>query len=333
MACDVVVQITDQFATAFGDPVSRVHMGIRDALSLIYTVRDKLIRPEKQFTEQNEPARYSRVLVDRGERERRVLIHQGSLTAILRRIGNAGASLGEAFRCSFSGRDVAAFMNLRDGGFLRSSQPHICVFSSCSRPDAIAIPPSVRDLFLFAEGHLDSFFGDFDAGLKELNAVLPDCCVAAAEADGEIPLAPEALRAIQEEIRAFPQAARGMAAIKIIKIAQPWAVLDSCRSIDRPHVIAASEVVKESQRVLGECQESEDQAYVENIACTIEEGLCRDTGAGLSGSQINRVFGGNLKKGTLKRAKELLLRQGRATVTYIPTDGRPLERWRLGDPK
>jgi hypothetical protein len=330
--CDVACGIVDVLSKDFGEPVLRVHTGIRNPQSLVYTVRDGLIRPEKQHTRPNEPARYSRVPVDGGEDERRVLIHQTTLAGILRRKAtNAGASLVEPLHACFRGRDLAWFMTLRDGGFLRSSAPHICILSVCSAADAAGITPNMRDLCFFADGSGEPFFGGLEPErIKDFNVLLPECYIAAAQTAGEIPLAQGALRFLEDAVRLFPPSARSVAATKIIKLALPWAVLDSCRHIDESHLVAATEIVKDSDRALNHCQVLKDEARVEVAASRIEEALKRSP-AELTGSQLSRLFSGNLEQGVLKSAKNLLLKQRRASVTYIPTDGRPLEVWRIGD--
>jgi len=330
-ACDVVLRIIQNVARTFGEPVRIVHTGIRDALSLVYIIRDGLVRSEKQFTKVNQHARFSRVPVDDGERERRVLLAQGTLAAILGRKGRAGASLTEALIESSNGSDLAVFMNPRDGGYLSSSEPHICILSRCSVVDIAAMPHSMRDACLFAEGEPEPFFGDLKpAQSKESGSLIVDCYLALGDVSGEIPLEPGALQTIEDSVRTLPSSARLTAATTLVKISLILAVLDSCSAISRLHAAAATEFLTESRRALVNSAANEKQTEVEIAARRIEDALHENPI--LSGAQLSALFSGNLKRGVLKAAKELLFKQGRANVVYFPTDGRPREHWSLGGP-
>ncbi len=331
-ACDVVLRIIQHMAPTFGEAVRIVHMGIRNALSLVYIVRDDWVRSERQFTEVNEPARFSRVQVDDGEPERRILITQWTLAAILGRKGNTGTSLAETLIESSNGRDLAVFMSPRDGGHLRASGPHISVFSRCSRAEAAAMPASLIDVCFFAESQMEPTFRNLrPAQMNELNSFIVDSFLALGDVAGEIPLDPEALQTIEDAVRAFPPTARASVATTMVKLSLTLAVLDSCSAIDGLHAATAAQFLTESRRVLGDCEASESQTHIHFVARRIEDAL-REHPQGLSGAQVSDLFSRNLKRGALKAAKELLVRQIRATVEYSPTDGRPREHWRIGGP-
>lgn len=326
--CGLVLRSIQYIARSFGEPVRTVHMGVKSPLAVVYLARDPWVRPEKQFTELNEPARYSRVVVDESAPERRILITQGTLAAILGR--KAGASLTEALIESFYGHDLSVFMNPRDGGYLSSSEPHICICSPCSVADIAALPRSLRDACLFAEGQLEPFFGDLKpAESKELDSLIVDCYLALGDVSGKIPLEPGALQIIEDYVRTLPFTARTAAATMMVKISLTLAVLDSCSAIGRLQAAAATEFLKESRRVSVDCEASEQQTRIEAVARHIENAL-RENPKGLSGAQISDLFSGNLKRGVLKAAKELLFSQKRANVVCSPTDGRPREHWSLG---
>ena len=114
-----------------------------------------------------------------------------------------------------------------------------------------------------------------------------------------------------------------------MKISLTMAALESCSTIDTLHAVAAAEFLEESRRVLVDCEASESQTQIQAVARRIEEAL-REHPNGLSGAKISDLFSRNLKRGVLKAAKKLLVRQGPATVECYPTDDRPREHWRIG---
>jgi hypothetical protein len=317
--------LDDQFLTA--------NTGITNGLSIVYPIRDSLTRSEKMFTMPGDPPQFSAAVVDNGETERRLLITDPSLGASLARKTQSSRSLHSALVAAFCGEDLASFMSYREGGFLRSSDPHVAVLSTCGRNQVLSIAQcTLYDTFIFGQEMSEPVFGIPDQFDKSaFSAVQADCLWALLEAAGEIRLDPVALELIHMTVRALPPSARNRVELKLVKVALIYAALDDApRTITAKHVSAAVAVLRLSACARHASEAAAGQDQIAETAARIEEGLRRSQ-AGLSCTEISAIFSGNTKRDVLEAAKEKLLREHRAFPLFIRTGGRRKQIWRIRD--
>jgi hypothetical protein len=270
---------------------------------------------------------------DPGTKERRLLITETSLASRLVQ-NNTQSSIGlrDVLLQAFQGGNLAHYMTHREGGFLCSSAPHIAIWSPCSRDCIGRLPTSICDALLFAEEYPGMIGAEPEPSEEsEFLWVQTECMAALSEATGEMVLTPEARKVIEVAVASLPHDAGMLAVLKLVKISLTYACFsfDSRRVIAEPHATAAVALFQNSQRILHDCKSVAYVDQIEAVAKRIEETL-RTNPRGLSGTEINVLFFGNVNATVLKAAKHKLLREGRAYVDLIPTPGRRREVWRAG---
>ena len=144
---NLVAQANKKFFGRFL-PVAVTEAGLSTSQSLIFEVRDDLDRPERMNTEPGDPPCLVQTTAYPAKEEKRLLITQPNLGSVLAK-KTAGAiglrnRLGEAFH----GKDLRQFNDLRSGGFMSSTHPHISVITTCGVGQLRDLPPGFLGLCL-----------------------------------------------------------------------------------------------------------------------------------------------------------------------------------------
>jgi hypothetical protein len=319
-AAQEVEKFFSVFAASNSEGPLEIRTGISDVQSLLYAIRDPLTRPERGY-KRGKPEFWD-TLVDRGTGERRVTITQPLIPLISANSRSAGL-LRDLLTAAFNDDRLAAWMDVRSGGFLRSTGAHVSVITRCEADELMWLPHAVADLFIFGSaGDGASCFSDIvpadDNQFTLLqNAVEEALC----HRPREVTITSQGKSMFEAAVKQLGSSPA--TATRLAKIGLNYALLDCSDRVTAEHAAAAIEVVRHSASMLPFMSKHR----VEKIVDVIHRALAANQG-GLTRTQINDLFNGRTPSSDIHAALLHLEWTGAARAEpKKKTKGRPTERW------
>ena len=295
----------------------RILTGLSSGEGLIWAVRD----PTAQ---------------DSGIKDQRLLVIEPEFASVLKAASREISTLSPTLRSAWDGRPLAILTRTAPA---RATLAHIAVIGHITQDELrrhitqvelangylnrILLIACRRQRLLPEGGHHDPLDG---TGLTRLlQATLKH-----AQASGQVRLDPDAREFWHHAYRQLARPHNGIigqitarAEAHTIRLALIYALTDGKRQITPPHLQAALALQDYAARSAGwALQGATGQPLAEQIHAALQA-----TPAGLTRSQISDTLKHNQPAGQIDHALNALHAAGRATVTPIPTGGRPAQLW------
>jgi hypothetical protein len=300
-------------------PPSVIRSGIFKAESLVYLVRDSVLRPDKVFTGKGEDPKWRTTKVDAGVADKRHLIMQAMGPLLASKTSAAAKRLLDTLNVAYDEGEVTAYVGYRDGGFHGTKAAHIALLiPEPNEKIAAAIWERMPGLLL-ARGEGPSI--DPDSGSDIWN-LLSDIQIAIQKAPSEVTVAPSAKSILEPEARSQ----RPYAVLTLLRLAHILAVLECSPIVTESLLIQARAIVQASESTYHQLCDWNSALLTEKILRFVitKGGVC-------SKDEIGDRFRRKSKDGQAKinsALAELELAQ-RLLRVLVKTDGRAREEWRI----
>ena len=306
------------------------HGGLSSGEGLIYAVRD----PIEKLVRNKQSKQHEREIIDEGVEDKRFLVIESEFAGMLKIMGREGNSLSSVARqCWDSGR----LSSLTKNSPAKATNAHISIIAHVSKEELTRhlseseMAGGFANRFLFScskraqvlpEGGATPSFGPL---IEHLHNALE-----LGKRGGFFERDDAAKRAWADVYPKLSEGKGGMfgfitnrAEAQVLRLSVIYALLDSSRVIQLPHLMAALAVwdyCEESARyIFGD-------ATGDPTADRILEAL-RNSDNGLTRTQIYGLLGHRTTRGRMDSALGLLLSTGRARSRMEETEGRAREIW------
>jgi hypothetical protein len=299
-------------------PPSVIRSGIFKAESLVYLVRDSVLRPDKVFTGKGENPQWRTTKVDAGVADKRHLIMQAMGPLLTSKTSATAKRLLDTLNVAYDEGEVKAYVGYRDGGFHGTKAAHIALLiPEPNEKIAAAIWELMPGLLLArAEGPAI----DLDSG-SDIWDLLPDIQLAIQKAPPEVTIDPSAKCILDSEGRSQ----RPYAVRTLLRLAHILAVLESSPIVTEGLLIQARAVVEASDlthRLLCDRNRTSLTDEILKFVEATKGGVCSKDEIGDHFRPRHGQAKVNLALAQLKFAHQLL-------HVLVKTEGRPREEWRI----
>ena len=315
---------------------TRIASGLSSGEGLIYHVRDA--REERQpIKDKGRVTGYEPVIVDPGIDDKRLLVEESELAAVLKRMERESNSLSAVMRQAWDSGNLAT---LTKNSPLRATGAHISVLGHITA-DELKLYLAANEQMNGWANRLMFFLVTRSKILPSPRALTPDTLAPLAteleqivETASHIELLERDPEAESDWTRIYPSlsedrpglvgAVTARAEAHVLRLSVLYSLLDGSAFIGRPHLRAALAVWQyaeaSARAIFGD-------RLGDPIADTIESALL-DRGP-LSRTQIRDLFHHNVSSARISAALALLAIQGRAHFRMVrgETGGRPVEIW------
>jgi hypothetical protein len=318
----------------------RLMAGLSSGEGLIWQVRDAIFKKEvvRDKTTNKQTGNYEEVVMDPGVKDKRLLAIESEFASVLRTMGREGNILSVVIRQAWDAGDLRT---LTKNSPAVSTGAHISIIGHITKDELQRYLDRTeagngfgnRFIWLFVKrskclpegGKLHRV--DFGPTIRALKAVIDF-----AKSAGEIRRDDEA-REIWKEI--YPQLSEGKpglvgalisrAEAQVMRLAATYAVLDQSRLIKPEHLWAALALWDYAEAsvhyIFG-------NATGDPIADQIHAAM-KTTLNGLTRTEINNLFGRNIKADRIQKALTTLQVHGLALAETQETGGRTAEVWKV----
>jgi hypothetical protein len=328
---------TFQFLKSVDEPWAsgRVQTGLSSGEGLIWAVRDEI----RQCVRDRKTGQVEEVVVDPGVDDKRLLVVEPELASVLRRMGRDSNTLSPVMRLAWDGQDLRV---LTKNTAAVATQPHVSIIGHITEDELRREMTGTEAANGFANRFL-WFCVERSKLLPEGGALHEvDCSAEIAHLRRALEFArdPRVVGVLTRDAAAkelwaqvYPELSAGRAGMlgavtsraeaQVLRLAGLFAVLDLSAIVRPEHLLAALAVWRYAEQ---------SARYVfggslgDQVADDILAALRRSP-AGLSRTDIGRLFSGHRDAAQVGRALGLLHRDGLARCVTRETGGRPAEHW------
>ena len=301
--------------------------GLSSGEGLIYAVRDRVV---------GENANGEAIVSDEGVADKRLFVLEAELANVLKVMRRDGNTLSPILRQAYDG-DCLRTMTRNNP--LKATGAHISIIGHITAAELTRYLTETESANGFANrflwiaakrSKLLPFGGDWSALNTAPLVAQINAAIGFGQKRTEIMWGQSADQLWRETYGPLSEGAPGMfgavtgrAEVHTIRLAALYAVMDTCRTIELPHLEAALAIWKyaadSARRIFGD-------ATGNPVADRIMKKL-RATPEGLIRTEISKVFQRHQTKEQIDSALALLVELGRVHSRLEPTDGRTSERW------
>ena len=319
---------------------THIKMGLSSGEGLIWAVRNE-IHKMVTIKEKGRKVGEEDEIIDKGVTDKRLLIAEGELSSALRVLRREGNILSPIIRSAWDDGNLQILTTGRQHSVVESTSSHISIIGHITKDELLRYLGDVemvngfanRFLWLCVKRSKVLPFGKLpeDSILDDLAFNLRGAIEFARTAD-EIVWAPET-RPLWESV--YPTLSEGRPGLLgvltarseayVLRLSCAYALLDQSKFIEPPHLKAALAVWDYAEA-------SVKYIFGGHIGDTVADeilGALRQRPEGMTGTEINRLFGSNKSSDQLASAFALLRSLGLVEAEEIDTGGRPKKVWRV----
>jgi len=306
----------------------RVVRGLVSGEGVIWHVRDARVELDSETGDEK--------IVEQGVRDKRLLVREDELAAVLAAMSRDGSTLSAVLRDAWDGRRLQTLAKHHPA---KASGAHISVLAGITPEEALRKLTATEQANGFANRFLWVYTrrenelpdgGTVDATvLGELATQIGAALAKARALDGVLrdddarELWHVAYPRLTRDVPGMTGAMRSRAEAQVLRLSLCYALLDGQRLIRREHVQAALELWEYAERSLRKVfGDRTGDPHVDRIIAAL-----RAEPNGLTRTQINDLFGGRVLANQLEQALRLLSGAGLAYGESEETAGRPIQRW------
>ncbi len=275
-------------------------------------------------------------VVDTGVADKRLFVTESEMGQALQVAGRDGNTLSAVLRMAWDGDELRTFAR-RNKNVCR--EPHISIFGNITLDELQRLLTSTnrangfanRLLWVCARRSQElPWGGNVDEAALQVLAATAAHVVSCAQHYGKCGWMPDAASIWAKAYSRLSAGRAGLsgamsarAEAQTLRIALVYAILDGCKNLDAPHLLAALEVWRY-------CQDSVDYCFGGSMANTTADRILTMLAAmpeGASLTQISNYFGRNRKSDELQQALAMLKRSGQARSEIRKTGGRSAAVW------
>ena len=313
---------------------TRIKTGLSSGEGVIFNVRDAMTR-EEPIKEKGRVVGTETVVVDAGEDDKRLLVIEPEMAAVLRRMGMESNSLSAVLRAAWDSGDLAT---LTKNSPLRATGAHISVVSHITEEE-------VRRYFTATE-MANGFGNRFLWALTRRSKTLPEggtvpektirplihklrTVVAHAQTVGEVVRDAEAkalwamaYEGLSEGEDGLVGAVLGRGEAQCLRLSVAYALLDDSPVVRPEHLKAAF-------AVWDYCQTSARRIFGTRLGAPLADRILaalRERGL-MTRTEISGVLGRNRTAAEIEEALRVLQERGLASRRMVETAGRSAEVW------
>lgn len=325
MAISHAEQVVGRADTDWRDCIVR---GLASGEGVIWKVRDPVVELDAETGDQR--------IVEEGTKDKRLLVREDEFASVLAAMGRDGSTLSGVLRDAWDGRRL---QTLAKRSPAVASGAHVSVLAAITQAEALRKLTATEQANGFANRFLwvysersqllpDGFAVD-EALLGELASEIARALGRARGVDTVIrdddakELWRDVYPRLTRDVPGMTGAMRSRAESQTLRLSLCYALLDGERLIRRHHVAAALELWDYAERslfrIFGDTlgDPSADRLLTE----------LREAPAGLTRTDITKVFSRNVPANEIERALGVLAEARLAFQTSEETGGRPVERW------
>jgi hypothetical protein len=314
----------------------RVQTGVSSGEGLIHTVRDRVVKQEKQPVVVGQTQTYKEVEVDAGVLDKRLLVYepeganvlkqterQGNIVSIILRQAFDGVTLQTMTKnnpARATGAHISLIMHMTEEEYRRlltvteaangfaNRFMNVCVDRSKVLPFGGQVDPTLMATLATELGAAIKF-------AREVGQVVPDDDARAvwAEVYGEL----------SEGRPGLSGALLGRAEAHTMRLAMIYALMDCSSVIRHPHLMAAL-------AFWDYCERSVKHIFGDSLGDPVADDvlrLLRSVKDGMTRNDLMNYFGRNQSSERIGSALGLLLKHDLVRCEDRPTGGRPAQRW------
>lgn len=309
--------------------------GLSSGEGLIWSVRDAIYKSQP-VKEKKVITRYEEIIQDQGIKDKRLLVYEGEFASTLRVLGRDGNTLSAIIRNAW---DTGNLQSLTKNSIAKATNAHISIIGHITSDELLRYLSDTEAgngfanrfiWFCVKRSKCLPFGGDLDASELEFLTTKLVGIVNFAKEVSEVKWA-EDTRIIWSKIYGdISEGEEGLvgsltsrAEAYITRIASIYALLDKTTIIRPEHLLAAVAFWEYAERSVRYVFQGKSG---DSVADIILDSLRGNTN-GITRTEINKLFGGNISSQRIKTSLEILEKQNLAKKEFSKTNGRNVEHW------
>ena len=309
----------------------KVVSGLSSGEGLKYHVRDEL---EKSTTDKH--GKSTMEIVNSGVTDKRLLVKESEFAQVLKQASRPGNTLSATVREAW---DSGHLVNLTKNDPIEATGAHVAIIGHITQDELKRELTSTergngfanRFLFIFTQRtKLLPFGGDMPEKHIALFAQRIENAAAKARTRTQLAMT-EPARVVWERVYAKLSedrdglfgAVTGRSEAQVVRLALVYALFDSAKAIDAPHLLAALALWEY-------CDESAAFIFGTSLGDSVADELLRafkESSAGMTRTEIRRLKSNHISAERLDAALDLLERKELVTREKRQTGGAPVELW------